>query len=334
MTIHIRRRNFITLLGGAVACPLAARAQQPAMPVIGFLSSGSSSTTSSDRWAMAVRKGLSEVGYVEGRNVTIEYRYAEMQLNRLPELVAELVQRRVDVIVTPGNTPAAVAAKAATTTIPIVFSVGGDPVRLGLVASLSRPGGNATGFAELNAEVAPKRLAILRDIMPRATRFALLLEPGSPTTSPSDIEGLRTAASSIGSELEVIYCPVTVPDIDKAFAMFVQERVDAAMVNPSNLFFGVRVQLAELAARHAIPVIYWDRELVEAGGLMSYGSNIEDQFRQVGVYAGRILKGEKPADLPVQQPTKFELVINLKTAKALGLEIPPTVLARADEVIE
>ena len=248
--------------------------------------------------------------------------------------MAELVRRRVDVIVTPGNTPAAVAAKAATTTIPIVFSVGGDPVQRGLVASLNRPGGNATGFAELNAEVAPKRLAILRDIMPRATRFALLLEPDGSTTSPSDIEGLRTAASSIGSELEVMYSPVTVPDIDKAFVMFVQKRVDAAMVNPSTLFFGVRVQLAELAARHAIPVIYWDRGLVEAGGLMSYGSNIEDQFRQVGVYAGRILKGEKPADLPVQHPTKFELVLNMKAAKALGLTIPPGVLALADEVIE
>ena len=333
MTIDIGRRQFISALGGAAAAwPLAVRAQQPTMPVIGYLRSDS--PDASPKLRLEFIKGLNETGYVDGRNVAIEYRWAEGQYDRLPELAADLVRRQVAVIVTPGNTPAALAAKAATATIPIVFSFGADPVKIGLVASLDRPGGNATGFGEMNIEVTPKRLGILHELIPGATRFALLLEPRNSPTTPADVTELQAAGAAVGSQIEVVYAAAIVGELETAFASLAQKRVDALMVNPSPQFAGLRVQLTALAARHAVPTIYWDRRLAEAGGLMSYGSNVEDLFRKVGIYAGRILKGEKPADMPVQQATKFELVINLKTAKALGLTIPPTLLASADEVIE
>ena len=333
MTIDIGKRQFIFALGGAVAAwPLAVRAQQPTMPVIGYLRSNS--PDASPKLRLEFTKGLAETGYVEGRNVTIEYRWAEGHYDRLPELATDLVRRQVTVIVTPGNTPAALAAKAATATIPIVFSFGADPVKIGLVASLDRPGGNATGFGEMNIEVAPKRLGILHELIPRAARFALLLEPKNSPTTSADVTELQAAAAATGLQVEVVYAAATVGELETAFSSLAQKQVDALMVNPSPQFASLRVQLAALAAHHAIPTIYWDRRLVDAGGLMSYGSNVEDLFRKVGVYAGRILKGEKSSDMPVQQATKFELVINLKTAKALGLTIPPTLLARADEVIE
>jgi putative ABC transport system substrate-binding protein len=326
----MRRREFITLLGGAaVSWPLAVRAQQPA---IGYLRSDS--PEASPKLRLEFTKGLAETGYVEGRNVTIEYRWAEGHYDRLPELATDLVRRQVAVIVTPGNTPAALAAKAATATIPIVFSFGADPVKIGLVASLDRPGGNATGFGEMNIEVAPKRLGILHELIPRAARFALLLEPKNSPTTPADVTELQAAAAATGLQVEVVYAAATVGELETAFSSLAQKRVDALMVNPSPQFASLRVQLAALAAHHAIPTIYWDRRLVDAGGLMSYGSNVEDLFRKVGVYAGRILKGEKPSDMPVQQATKFDFVINLKAAKALDLTVPPTLLARADDVIE
>jgi putative ABC transport system substrate-binding protein len=326
----MRRREFITLLGGAaVSWPLAVRAQQPA---IGYLRSDS--PEASPKLRLEFTKGLAETGYVEGRNVTIEYRWAEGHYDRLPELATDLVRRQVAVIVTPGNTPAALAAKAATATIPIVFSFGADPVKIGLVASLDRPGGNATGFGEMNIEVAPKRLGILHELIPKASRFALLLEPKNSPTTPADVTELQAAAAATGLQVEVVYAAATVGELETAFSSLAQKRVDALMVNPSPQFASLRVQLAALAAHHAIPTIYWDRRLVDAGGLMSYGSNVEDLFRKVGVYAGRILKGEKPSDMPVQQATKFDFVINLKAAKALDLTVPPTLLARADDVIE
>jgi putative ABC transport system substrate-binding protein len=328
----MRRRDFITLVGGAaVAWPLAVRAQQPAMPVVGFLKS--MSPTSNENLVAAFRQGLSEMGYVDGRDIKVEYYWAEGNLDRLPTLAADLVRRRVAVIVTPGDGAALLAAKAATSTIPIVFSGGRDVVQRGLVASLNRPGGNVTGFVELNSALAPKRLAILRDLLPGASRFALLFDQRLPP-SVSDIADLQAAASSIRVQLEVIPAAATIPTLETAFGALMQTRIDAVMVSPSPLFYDLRLQFAEVAARDAMPAIYWDRELVAAGGLMSYGSSVTDQFRQVGNYAGRILKGEKPADLPVQQPTKFPLVINLKTAKALGLTVPDPLLALADEVIE
>jgi putative ABC transport system substrate-binding protein len=329
----VRRREFITLLGSVTACwPHAARAQQPKIPVIGYLRSDS--PQASPKLHLEFNKGLAETGYVDGRNVTIEYRWAEGQYDRLPELAADLVRRQVAVIATPGNTPAALAAKAATATIPIVFSSGADPVKIGLVASLDRPGGNATGFGEMNIEVAPKRLGILHELIPAAARFALLLEPKNSPTTPADVAELRAAAAATGLQVEVVYAAATVGDLETAFSSLAQKRLDALLVNPSPQFASIRTQLAGLAARHAVPTIYWDRRLVDAGGLMSYGSNVEDLFRQVGIYVGRILKGERPADMPVQQAAKFDLVINLKAAKALGLTVPPTLLARADEVIE
>ncbi len=326
----MRRREFIALLSAtAAAWPHAAWAQQRSMPVIGYLRPVS--PDASPHHEAAFHKGLSETGYVEGRNVAIEYRWANNENDRLPELAADLVRRRVNVIVTPGSGLASLAAKAATTTIPIVFG-GPDPVRLGLVASFNRPGGNATGFSEMNPEIAPKRLALLHELVPAAMRFGVLFEARSPST-PFVITDLQAAASTIGGQIEVFMSP-GIGDIDAAFASLVQKRVDALLVNPSPLFMGLRAHIATLAARHAVPAIYWDRALAEAGGLMSYGSSIEDQFRQVGIYAGRILKGEKPADMPVLQPTKFEFVVNLKAAKALGLTIPPTLLAITTEVLE
>ena len=281
----------------------------------------------------AFRQGLAETGFVEGRNLAIEYRWAQGRLDRLPELASDLIRRRVALIATPGDTPAARAAKAATATIPIVFSVASDPVALGLVASLNRPGGNATGFAELNTDLASKRLDILHELVPGAVRFAILVDSNT-SPAPTMVASLQAAAATKGWQLESLSVAPTAEDIEVVFTTLAQKRIDAVLVSPGAPFFLLRSQLAELAARHAIPTIYWDRQLVETGGLVSYGSNITDQFRQVGIYAGRILKGAKPADLPVQQPTKFELVINLKTAKALGLEVPPMLLARADEVIE
>jgi putative ABC transport system substrate-binding protein len=326
----MRRRDFITLLGSSAAgWPLAARAQQPAFPVVGYLQSGSAEPT----FPAAFRKGLKETGYVEGENVAIEYRWAEGHVDRLPAMAADLVRRGVAVIVTPGSLPGARAAKAATATIPIVFWNGGDPVQLGLVASINRPAGNATGLAGMGAELAPKRLGLLHELIPGAVRFALLVEPNS-TTTPLVIINLQSAASAIGLQIEVLYAAGTDRGIDAGFASLVQKRADAILVQPASLFDERRTQIAALAARHAIPAIYVDRTYAEAGGLMSYGANIADQYRMVGVYAGRILKGEKPAEIPVQQPTKFELVINLKTAKALGLTVPPTLLVAADEVIE
>jgi putative ABC transport system substrate-binding protein len=329
----MRRREFITLLGGAAATtwPLAARAQQPAMPVIGFLHSASAAAFAAH--LAAFRKGLSEAGYVEDQNVAIEYRWAEGQNDRLPALAAELVRRRVAVIATPGSTAATLAAKAATTTIPIVFVIGADPVKIGLVASLNRPGGNVTGINDIGVDIGAKRLGFLQELLPRATRFGVLVNPDNPSITESFVTELQTAASAIGRQIEVVTAS-TNADIDTAFATLVIKRADALLNGPDALFVTRRVQLITLAVRHALPALYHRRELAEAGGLMSYGSDLPDQFRQTGGYVGRILKGDKPADMPVQLPTRFEFVINLQTAKTLGIDVPPTLLARADEVIE
>jgi len=328
----MRRRELITLLGGAVAVwPLAASAQQPAMPVIGFLH-----PTSPDAVAgrlRAFRQGLKENGYVEGENVAIAYRWAEGQFARLPELAAELVHRQVAVIVAAGSGVSVLAAKAATTTIPTVFAVGEDPVRLGLVASLARPGGNMTGINFFNYELVAKRLELLRELVPGATRVALLVNPTNVTTTESTLRDVEAAARTIGLKVQVLHAS-TSGEINAAFATLVRDRSDVLFVGPDVFFNSRRVHLATLAARHVVPATYAQREYVEAGGLMSYGSNLTDAFRQVGVYTGRILKGAKPSDLPVMQATKFELVINVETATMLGLTVPPSLLALADEVIE
>jgi len=328
----MKRRAFITLLGGAaVSWPLAARAQQPPMPVIGFLSITFAGEQT--HWLTAFRRGLSESGFVEGRNVSIEYRWAEGQYHRLPELADDLIHRRVSVIVTSASTPAALAAKAATTTIPIVFGVGDDPVKLGLVASLSRPDSNATGINFFSAELTKKRLGILRELLPRTARIGVLVNPSNVESTERTVKDVKAAAPEIGLQVQVLN-DSNGDEIDAAFAALVNERADALLMAPDAFFNSRRVQIAILAARHLVPAIYTVRDYPEAGGLISYGTNVTDAIRQQGVYAGRILKGIKPADLPVVQSTKFELVINLKTAKAVGLEIPPTLLARTDEVIE
>jgi ABC-type uncharacterized transport system substrate-binding protein len=324
------RRAFITLLSGAAAWPLAARAQQRPMPVIGFLRPGSPEPNA--HLVAAFRRGLGEIGYVEGRNVSVQYRWAHNNDDRLPELAADLVRLRVSVIVAPGSTAAAVAAKSATTTIPIVFSAGGDPVQLGLVASLNRPGGNVTGVGSMSGELGAKRLGLLQELVPRAARFAVLTNPNNPLAK-AYVTDVQTAAAAIGRQIEVLTATTT-NDIDTAFAVLVERRVDALLVGLDPLFVSRRVQLATLAARHAVPAIYPFREDAEAGGLMSYGPSNTDLVRQAGIYTGRILKGEKPADMPILRATRFDFIINLTTAKALGLDVPPTLLARADEVIE
>jgi putative ABC transport system substrate-binding protein len=327
----MRRREFIAGVGGAVAWPLATHAQQPAIPVIGLLASN---TESANRpLTVAFRQGLAEQGYVEGRNVEILYRWMEGPTDSLPALVADLVRRRVAVIVTPGGgTAAALAAKSATKTIPIVFAVGSDPVGIGLVANLNRPDGNITGATTLIQELTPKRLELVHEITPAATRVGFLASPTVPYVD-GEIRGAQIAASILGVHLLILKAN-TPSEIEGAFANFVRQKTDALLVGAGSLFTNQRDQLAALAARHAMPTIYHVREIVEAGGLMSYGASLSDSNRLAGTYAGRILKGDKPADLPVQQSTKVELVINLKTAKALGLTFPLTLLGRADEVIE
>jgi putative ABC transport system substrate-binding protein len=328
----LKRRDFIKLIGGsAAAWPIGARGQQPGMPVIGFINGGSADATA-DR-VRAFRKGLSESGFVEGQNVMIEYHWLEGQYERLPALVAELVRRRVAVIATPSTTPAALAAKAATRTIPIVFNVGEDPVKLGLVASLAHPGGNATGINFLNQEVDAKRLALLHEMVPKAVDVAVLLNPANATIAETTSRSVREAARAIGLQLHVFNAS-TSREIGAAFATFASERPDALFVGGDSFFNSRRVQFANAASRYAIPAIYGSREFPEVGGLMSYSSNIAEGWRQMGAYTGRILNGEKPAGLPVVQASKLELVINAETVRLLGLAVPPSVLAIADEVIE
>src|SRR5262249_39220879 len=329
----MRRREFISMLGGAAATwPLAARAQQqPAWPVVGFVNIRSPEP--SGRNATAFRKALNETGYIEGQNVMVEYHWLEGQYDRLPALMADLVRRRVAVIATPAFTAAAPAAKAATTTIPIVFGVAEDPVRLGLVASFARPGGNATGINFLAAEVVAKRLGLLHDLVPKAVRIAVLINPANTTTSETTLRDISEAARPLGLQIHIVNAS-TSREIEAAFATVVRDQADALFVAPDGFFSSRRVQFALLAAHHRVPVAHALRELVEAGGLMSYGVDILDVFRQVGVYTGQILKGAKPADLPVVQSSKFEFVINAQTARLLGVEIPNALQLLADEVIE
>jgi putative tryptophan/tyrosine transport system substrate-binding protein len=326
----MRRRDFITLLGGAAAAlPLTARAQQPAMPVVGFLNSGSPEPYAPA--LAAFRQGLKETGYVEGQNVAIEYRWAHAQYDRVPAMAAELVRHQVSVIV--ANTPGAQVIKPAITTVPIVFTTGSDPVSVGLVASLSRPGGNVTGVTTLNVEVAPKRLELAQQLVPTATIIAVLVNPTNPNTK-TELRALQAAAPALGLQLHILHAS-TERDLEMAFATLPQLRASVLVISGADTFLISRSeQLAALTVRHAVPTIFQFREFAAAGGLMSYGGSITDSYRQAGIYAGRILKGEKPADLPVQQSTKVELIINLKTAKALGLDMPTSILLRADEVIE
>ena len=325
----MRRRSFVTLLGGAVAWPLAVRAQQPAMPVIGYLHAGSPGPFVP---LMAVfRQSLAEAGYVEARDVAIEYRWAEGQYDRLPAMAAELVRRRVAVIVAI-PIPAAIAAKSATAKIPIVFYVGGDPVELGLVASLNRPGGNATGVNYFVAELGSKQLELLHELLPTAVRVGLMVNPTNENVEGST-KDVTAAAATMGLQIDIVPASDS-REIEAAFATLVRNRADALVIGADPFLTSRRLQLATLATRHAIPAVTGNREFVEAGGLMSYGTSLAEAQRQLGAYTGRILKGAKPNELPVAQSIKFELVINLPTARALGIEIPPTLLARADEVIE
>jgi putative ABC transport system substrate-binding protein len=330
----MQRRDFITLLGGAAAWPIAARAQQaPTLPVIGYVYGGTADGGGNQTGAF--RKGLSEVGFTEGRNVAIEYRFADNDYNRLPELVADLVRRQVAVIATIGTPPAALLAKALTTTIPIVFGTGGDPVLQGLVASLNRPGGNLTGLSFMTSELGGKRLGLMRELLPGTLRLGLLVNSNSNSSAVVDsvYQDALVAATTLGWQVEALSAG-SGPEIDAAFASLKQKQIEALLVNPSPLFLSRRVHIASAAMRYAVPAVYPDRQYAEAGGLMSYGPNVLEQYRQGGIYAGRILKGEKPADMPVMLPTKFELVVNLQTAKLLGIAVPPTLLALADEVIE
>jgi putative ABC transport system substrate-binding protein len=326
----MKRRQFMTLFGAAAAWPLAARAQQPAMPVIGFLHAGSPDENA--KRVAAFRKGLSDAGFVEGQNVAIEYRWASGKNEELPAMAADLIRRKVALIATPGSTAAAVAAKAATATIPIVFSSGTDPVDLGLVASLSRPGGNATGITSLNAEVAAKRLGLLRDLVPRAARYFTLVKPTSELAAPF-LKDLQGAATSFGIHVTVLNAN-TAAEIDAAFASIPLEPGNVMVFGPEGFFYVHRARITELALRRAIPTMHDVRDYVDAGGLASYGSDYFNVMELTGNYAARVLKGEKPADLPVQQATKFEFVINLKTAKLLDIEVPQKLLLIADEVIE
>jgi putative ABC transport system substrate-binding protein len=323
------RRTLTALLGGAAVWPLAARAQQTALPVVGFVSGRSSDASV----AAAFQKGLRETGYIEGQNVLVEYHWLEGRYDRLATLMADLVRRRVAVLATAGSNPAALAAKAATNTIPIVFSVGDDPVKLGLVASLARPGGNATGINFFTSEVIAKRLGMLHDLVPKAVRIAVLVNPGNPPTTEATLGAVSEAARALGLQTQVLNAS-TSREIETAFATLARDRADALFVAPDAFFISRRVQLVTLAAHHRIPAEYGAREVVEAGGLMSYGTDLPDMYRQVGSYSGQILKGAKPAELPVTQSTKFEFVINLQTARALSLEVPPGLLTAADEVIE
>jgi ABC-type uncharacterized transport system substrate-binding protein len=325
----VKRREFITLFGGALAWPMAARAQQPAMPVIGFLNSATLKGEA-ERLA-AFRQGLKESGFVEGQNVVIEYRSAEGQFNRLPELAADLVRRQVNVLVA-NTTASALAAKPATSTLPIVFVTGGDPVELGLVGSLNRPGGNATGVSFLVNKLMAKRLELLSELVPGTAAFGMLVDPNNPNAE-ADTKDAQAAAAALGRKLVVAKAGAE-SEIEAAVAALVQQRVSALLVGAHVLFFSRRDQLVALAARHAVAASYATREFVAAGGLMSYGPNQTDVYRLVGVYAGRILKGAKPAELPIERPVKFELIINLKTAKALGLDVPVHLQQLADEVIE
>jgi putative ABC transport system substrate-binding protein len=328
----IGRRQFISALGGmAVAWPMAGRAQQPAMPVVAFINAGSADASA--RFAAAFRKGLNESGYTEGQNVTVEYHWLEGQYDRLPTLLVDLVGRRVAVIATPASLQAALAAKAAITTIPIVFGIAQDPVRFGLVASIARPGGNTTGVNFFAAEVVAKALRLLHDLVPKAVRIAVLVNPANEQTAQSTIRDVQAAAPTLGLQIEILNA-TTIGEIDAALAALARDRPDALFVAPDAFLSSRRGQFATLTAHERIPAAYTQRDFVEAGGLMSYGTDVADAFYQVGVYTGKILKGVKPADLPVMQSTKFEFAINLQTARALGIEVRPDLLSIADEVIE
>jgi len=330
MTVIIGRRELLAALGGAaVAWPLAARAQQQAMPVVGFVSAGLPDAP----LIAGFRKGLNEAGYVESQNVTVEYHWLEGQFDRLPALMNDLARRRVAVIATPSGNLAAIAAKAATTTIPIAFGVSGDPVGHGLIASLARPGGNATGINFFTTEVLAKRLGLLHELVPKAVRVAVLVNPTNSPSAESTLREVPEAARAIGLEVQILKAS-TSREIESAFATTVSDHADALFVGPDGFFNSRRVQFATLATHYAIPAAHASREVVEVGGLMSYGTDLVDMYRQVGVYTGRVLKGAKPEDLPVVQSTKFELVINHLTARVLGLTVPPSLLASADEVIE
>ncbi len=327
----MRRRSFITLLGSAaVAWPMAARAQQPAMPVVGFLRADTPAAGASA--VAAFRKGLSEMGFVEGRNLAIEFRWGQNDRDRMPELAADLVRRKVDVIATPESAVGARAAKALTTTIPIIFATAADPVQLGLVASLNRPGGNVTGYVDMASELVPKKLGLLHELLPRAARFGVLVSQAYVDVDRVTKDA-QSAAAAMGRQLDILFAG-TDREIDAAFAELVQKRVAAFMVSNDAVLAGRRSQILTLSARYALPAIYASRAWADAGGLMSYGPLLNDQARQAGIYVGRVLKGEKPVDMPVARATKFEFIINLATARAIRIEVPPTLLATADEVIE
>jgi putative ABC transport system substrate-binding protein len=327
----VKRREFISLIGGAAVWPLAARAQQPKVPVVGFLHPGSAEPNAS--LLAAFRKGLAEAGYTEDRNVTIEFRWAHGENSRLEEMASDLVQRPVAVIVTPIGTATALAAKGATTSIPIVFSAGTDPVKAGIVSSLRRPGGNVTGVNYMAVELSAKRLSLLHELMPSAARIALLVNPANPVPAETIAKDTMAAAEMIGRHIDV-YKAETSGEVETAFIALVRNRADALLVGAEPFFVDRRVQIVTLATRYLLPTVHFQREFAEIGGLMSYGASNFGRYREVGIYTGRILKGEKPADMPVVQPTQFELVVNTTTARAIGVTVPPSLLAQANEVIE